>query len=64
MAQLHDTSNLPSHDPPLVRQSRMFTFRDDSDRVEIGQICVRIVIEMLAKYKQPKKLGIIRHLRS
>ena len=64
LAQLHDTSNLPNREPPYVRQSKKLSLRDASERVEIGQICARMVIDMLAIYKQPKKLGIIRHLTS
>ena len=64
VAQLSDTSDLQLHEPPYVRQSRKLSFRDDSERVQIGEISARMVIEMLAMYKQPKKLGIIQHLTS
>ena len=64
VAQLHDTSHLPKHNPPHVRRSEKLSFRDDSERVAIGQISARIVIDMLAMYKQPQKLGIIRYLTS
>lgn len=64
LAQLHNTSNLPNREPPYVRQSKKLNLRVDSERVQIGQISARIVIDMLAMYNQPKKLGIIRHLKS
>lgn len=64
LAQLDDTSNLPKHEPPHVRQTNKLSLRIDRERVEIGQISARMVVEMLAMYKQPKKLGIIRHLTS
>ena len=64
LAQLHDTSSLPLLEPPYVRQSKKLSLRVESERVEIGRICARMVIEMLAMYKQPKKLGIIQYLTS
>ena len=64
LAQLNDTSSLPNLEPPYVRQSEKLSLKDASQRVEIGRICARIVIEMLAMYKQPEKLGIIRYLTS
>ena len=64
LAQLHDTSELSNHEPPHVRRSKKLSLRVDSERVEFGQVSARIVIDMLAMYKQPKKLGIIRHLTS
>ena len=62
--QLHNTSDLLKHEPPYVRLSKRLNFRDDSERVEIGQISARLIIEMLAMYKRPRKLRIIRHLTS
>lgn len=62
--QLQDTSHLLKYKPPRVRRSKTLSFRDDNERVEIGQISARLIIEMLAKYEQAKKLGIIRHLTS
>ena len=64
LAQLKDTSKLPDQKPPYIRQSKRFSLRDERERVEIGQISARLIIEMLAEFKQPKKLGIIRHLTS
>ena len=64
VAQLQDSRDLPKHEPPYVRRTRKLSLRDHSERAEIGRISARIVIDMLAMYKQPKKLGIIRHLTS
>ena len=62
--QLHDTRDLLKHEPPHVRRSKRLNFRNSRERVEIGQISARLIIEMLAMYRQPKKLGIIQHLTS
>ena len=64
LTQLKDTSQLPTQEPPYIRQTKTLSLRDERERVEIGQISARLVIEMLAEYNQPKKLGIIQHLIS
>ena len=64
LTQMKDTSQLPTQEPPYIRQSKTFSLRDESERVEIGHLSARLVIEMLAQYNQTKKLGIIRRLTS
>ena len=64
LAQLHDTSQLPNQEPPHIRRCRKLNLRDDSNRVDFGQISARIIIDMLTKYKTPKRLGLIKHLTS
>ena len=64
LAQLSDTRDLPKLEPPYVRRSKELSLRVDSERVEIGLICARMAIEMLAMYKRPRKLGIIQSLTS
>ena len=64
LTQMKDTNQLPTQEPPYIRQSNTLSLRDESERVEIGHISARLVIEMLAEYNQTKKLGIIRRLTS
>ena len=62
LAQLEQSSGLPNHEPPHIRKSKKLNLRVDGERVKVGETCARMVIDMLAMYNGPKKLGIIQFL--
>ena len=62
--QLSDSKDLSKHEPPHIRCSEKLRLKDAAQRVQIRRISAHIIISMLADYKTPVKLGIVKHLIS
>ena len=64
LSQLSNTSGLSEREPPLLRRSRRYNLRIPADRVEVGLMFARILLELLGEYNSTQKLGIIAQLQS
>ena len=64
LSQLSNTSGLSKQEPPLLRRSRRYNLRIPADRVEVGLMYARILLELLGEYNSTQKLGIIAQLQS
>ena len=64
LAQLSDTSGLHSQKSPLLRRSRRYNLRIPADRVEVGLMYARIILELMGEYHSIQKLGVIEQLQS
>ena len=64
LSQLSNTSGLSKQTPPLLRRSRRYNLRIPTDRVEVGLMYARILLELLGEYNSTQKLGIIAQLQN
>lgn len=63
LTQLSDTSILNEQTSPILRRSRWYNLRVPADRLEVGLMFARIILELLGFYNSVVKLGVMKQLQ-